>query len=194
MRRTAIIAVLLLAGAMTAGAQKNAVSTDAALWAYMLTPNLEYQRAVGRHWTVDAGARINAWSWNTRCVYEQRRTSEVKARQQTYWAGMRWWPWNACSGWWAGLKAQYSEYDNGGVGFVPWIPDNESGNAVGAGIWGGYAYQLSQHWNLDLGIGLWGGWKRYTTYECPWCGLTTGSGEKAFVLPNDAMISVQYVF
>ena len=58
---------------------------------------------------------------------------------------------------------------------------------------GGYSVMLSSLWNLDLGLGAWGGWKKYTRYACPLCGLTLESGEKLFWLP-DARIAIQLIF
>lgn len=194
MKRTAILIAALLGWVIPVSAQKVSVSTNTVDWGYFLTPNAEMQYAVGQHWSLDAGARFNAWSWRTAGTFDQRQQGEMKARQQTYYAGGRWWPWNVYSGWWAGAKLQYSEYDNGGIGFLPWIPDNEAGNAFGMGLWGGYSHQLSPHWDLDMGLGVWGGWKKYTTYECPWCGRRKESGEKVFFLPSDAMISLMYIF
>ena len=52
---------------------------------------------------------------------------------------------------------------------------------------------LSEWWNLDLGFGVWGGWKRYTRYACPVCGVVTGSGDAAFFIP-DARIAIQLIF
>ena len=53
---------------------------------------------------------------------------------------------------------------------------------------------LTPHLNLDFGLGLWGGYDRFVTYACPVCGLTEQKGERVFVLPNDLMLSLVYVF
>ena len=42
----------------------------------------------------------------------------------TFAAGARWWPWYVFSGWWVGLKGQYSDYVKTGV----WRPALEEGN------------------------------------------------------------------
>ena len=52
---------------------------------------------------------------------------------------------------------------------------------------------LNEMWNLDLGMGFWGGYKKYTRYACPLCGVTVDQGEKAFILP-DARIAIQLIF
>ena len=57
-----------------------------------------------------------------------------------------------------------------------------------------YAWFGGPYLNIEFGIGLWGGYGRYVYYSCPSCGLTTEKGEGAFLLPNDVMISLSYVF
>lgn len=193
MKRTIIAVAALLAG-VTASAQKASLSTNTVDWLYFITPNAELQYALGQHWSMVAEARVNAWSWRTGGGFEKRQQDEMKARQQTYSAGIRWWGWNVWSGWWAGARGQWSEYDYGGTGFLPWIPENEAGSAWGLGVDAGYAWQLSPRWDLDLSLGIWSGYRRYTTYACPYCGTVTGEGGKAFLLPNEARISLLYVF
>ena len=53
---------------------------------------------------------------------------------------------------------------------------------------------LAPHLNLEFGIGLWTGADVYKVYSCPLCGLTTDSGIKSFVLPDDIMLALVYVF
>ena len=94
------------------------------------------------------------------------------------------------SGWWLGAKLQYQEYNRGGIR----APRTEEGDRYGAGISGGFSYLLHPHLNLDVGIGLWGGYDRYVTYSCPVCGFTADGGERSFILPNDFLVSLTYVF
>ena len=59
---------------------------------------------------------------------------------------------------------------------------------------GGYSKMLGKHLNLDMGIGFWTGYSRYVTYACPSCGRITDNGNKLFVLPNDLMVALSYIF
>ena len=113
----------------------------------------------------------------------------MQMRHNSYWSGVRFWPWHVYSGWWAGADLRYSVYNGGGL----LQQESEEGDAYGMGLYAGYAIMLSRLWNLDLGLGLWGGWKQYTRYACPQCGVTTETGAKAFWLP-DARIAIQYIF
>ena len=196
MKRISLIlsaAVLLLAH-QEAFAQKVAVGTNIVEWAHLLTPNASVQYATGQHFSLEAAARYNCWSWRTGGTLSERRQNEIKARQQAYSLGVRWWPWNVYSGWWAAARLQYQEYDYGGLSFMKWLPNNEAGDAFGAVLLGGYALQLHKHWDLEFGLGIWGGRKTFTKYCCPYCGLIVDKGSKWFFQPDQAMISVVYIF
>lgn len=179
---------------ITANAQTVALGTNAADWACLLTPNVGLQYAIAQHWSLEVTAGINAWSWNTSGVREDRMYRERKMRRQYYTLGARWWPWNVYSGWWLAGKLQFQEYDYSSMKILPWLNENESGSAWGAGLAAGYSLQLHRHWNMDFGLGFWGGYKMYTAYSCPWCGRTVDKGAKAFIMPDQAIISVMYIF
>ena len=53
---------------------------------------------------------------------------------------------------------------------------------------------LGRHFNLDFGLGLWTGYTTYVTYACPTCGRIIGSDQRLFILPNDLMIALSYIF
>ena len=40
----------------------------------------------------------------------------------------------------------------------------------------------------------WGGQKAYTTFACPKCGKIEDSGRKWFVMPNDLIVSLVFIF
>ena len=172
--------------ALPAGAfaQRFSVGTNAVDWMTLGTINAEASVAVAQHFSLHVGAEINPWTFR---AGEQDR--QFQLRQNSYWGGMRWWPWHVYSGWWAGGDLRYSVYNLGGV----IRRETEEGDAFGTGLYGGYSIMLSEWWNLDLGFGVWGGWKRYTRYACPLCGVVTDSGEKVFFIP-DARIAIQLIF
>ena len=53
---------------------------------------------------------------------------------------------------------------------------------------------ISTHFNMEFGLGLWAGMDIFRTYSCPECGMTVDSGRRAFLLPDDLMVSLVYVF
>ena len=87
-------------------------------------------------------------------------------------------------------KAQYQEYNRGGLTEA----ETSEGDRIGGSLGGGYTYMLSPSLNLEIGAGVWAGYERYTTYACPECGRVVGQGERNFVLPNDFLLGLVYVF
>lgn len=183
MKKVLLLAVMLLASSTAIG-QRLTLGTDAALWLNFGTMNIEASAAISRGISLHVGAALNPWTYNAGDSEEQ-----LQMRQNTYWTQVRWWPWHIYSGWWTGADAGYSVYNGGGI----LSRETEEGEAVGMGLWGGYAVMLTDRWNLDLGIGVRGGWKWYTTYTCPLCGVKVSEGEKGFFVP-DARIAFQLIF
>lgn len=189
-----LLTAILLCSGFKSGAQVVSVGTNVLEWADFLTPNASVQYATGQHWSLEAAARYNCWSWRTAGTFEERQVNEKKARQQAYSLGVRWWPWNVYSGWWVAAHVQYQEYDYGGLASFKWLPNNEAGDAFGAALLAGYDLQIHKHWNLEFGLGFWGGYKFYSAYALPWNGRLLDKGSKFFFQPDQAMVSVIYVF
>ena len=208
MRRSIAILLLgipLLLLSMTAGAQQFSVSTNLAGWADFGTANLEAGTAVARHISLHAGFRYNPWTFRPTtseaidalvsrpvpaAIDEFERQDQLQNRKRAFNAGIRWWPWHIYSGWWLGARGQWMEYNRGGI----FSRSTEEGEAVGAGLSAGYTRMLHRNWNIEFGLGVWGGTTRYTTYACPSCGTVTDGGKKAFILPDDLMVSLIYIF
>ena len=182
MKRLVLLATLLTVCAVCS-AQRFSVSTNAVDYANFGTLNVEGDMAVARRWTVLAGAKYNPFLFRS-------GSEPLSARQRVVATGVRFWPWHVFSGWWFGGKVQYQEYNRGGIRSAV----TDEGDRYGAGLSAGFSYMLHPHLNLTLGAGLWAGFDRYRTYSCPVCGLTEGEGEKTFILPNDLMLSLSYVF
>lgn len=179
---TVLLAILFC---RTAVAQTLSVSTDLLGYARLGTMNLDASYAISRRWSLVAGVRYNPFTFHKGDPQRQ-----FQSRQQSYSVGMRLWPWHTWSGWWFAGKLRYQEYNRGGI-----ISDKtEEGDRFGAGVYAGYTHMLSPHFNLEFGAGLWTGVSAYRQYSCPVCGLTMSSGNKFFLLPDDVMISIAYVF
>ncbi len=176
-------AVLLSAPA--ALCQRVALSTNAVGYADYATLNMEASVSVARQWTLTAGVKYNPFMFS---AGEDRH--DVSNRQRLFAAGARFWPWHVYSGWWFAGKLQYQEYNVGGITSL----QTQEGDRYGLGATVGYTYMLGEHFNLELGIGGWAGADIFTRYECPVCGLTIGSGRKAFILPNDIILALSFVF
>lgn len=179
-----LLAVGLAAGACWgAGAQELSLSTNLADYAAGGTLNIGAAYGVSRHWTVNAHARYNPFSYG-------EGSGEALLRQRTIAAGARWWPWHMYSGWWMGAGVQWQEFAEGGLKG----PETSEGDRFGGSLSGGYSTMLGPHFNLDFGFGLWGGYSLYTTYTCQTCGRRLDSGGRAFILPNELILGISYIF
>ena len=179
----------------TISAQEFTLSTNLLDWANLGTANLQAGVSLSRHLSLHAGARYNNWNFGS-----AEKGNPFQNRARTASLGLRWWPWNVSSSWWFGAKAQVEEYNRGGL-FRKM--KTEEGLAVGLGMGAGYSWLISDHWNLDLGLGFWTGRARYTLYRCPRCGRILSSEDgrlirdrwKWFLLPsNDVQVSLTYIF
>lgn len=182
MKRT-LISVLLALMPLCLQSQNLSVSTNLADYAMLGTVNAGASVSVARHWTVDASVKYNPFKYGS--------GNEVKQyRQRLVSAGARWWPWYVYSGWWISGKAQYQEFTKGG--FVS--EETSEGDRYGGNITAGYSYMVGKHLNMEFGLGMWGGYEKYTTYACPHCGAIVDEGEKYFILPSDIIVSLSYIF
>ena len=164
-----------------ARAQKFSVATNLVDYANLGTLNVDVSYALSRNWSVTAGAKYNPFSYHA---------GELLNKQRTFSLGARWWPWHIYSGFWLSSKAQYMEFRRGGFE----SRQTQEGDAYGLGIGGGYSYMLGKHINVEAGLGFWGGYRTYSVYDCPRCGTTREQGGRAFIMPNDIILSVAYVF
>ena len=190
-----ILLALCLFLTTTISAQEFTLSTNLLDWANLGTANLQAGVSLSRHLSLHAGARYNNWNFGS---VEKGNPFQNRARSASL--GLRWWPWNVSSSWWFGAKAQVEEYNRGGL-FRKM--KTEEGLAVGLGVGAGYSWLISDHWNLDLGLGFWTGRARYPLYRCPRCGRILSSEDgrlirdrwKWFLLPsNDVQVSLTYIF
>lgn len=181
MKHIGVLVFSLLA--FTAHGQKYSVSTNMAGYLNFGTMNVEVSYAPHRHWSLTAGARYNPFTFHG-------NGRQMQNRQQSYSLGTRYWPWHIYSGWWIAAKLQYQEYSMGGIV----SSETEEGDRWGAGLSAGYTYMVHPRINLDFGLGFWSGVKEYARYSCPACGLTLDRGIKGFILPDNVIIGISYVF
>lgn len=194
MRKLVILISSFLLFAAAASAQTWAVAVNAADAIDLGTIGIEGSAAVGQHWSIHAGAKVNPWTFNKHNtwngLFSEPDPDQKQDRKQVYSIGARWWPWNVYSGWWVGAKAQYQEYNRGGI----LTKTAEEGDAFGAALAGGYSLMLKEHWNLDFGLGVLGGWTKYRKFAYPENGKITEEGHKWFFLPNEVILSLVYIF
>ncbi len=185
-----LLSILVLSLTMTISmcqAQRITISTNLCDYLNLATLNLDAGIALNRHWSLNLGAKYNPFSFSKS---SDGSIGQYQCRQQSYAIATRFWLWHVWSGWWCSGKLRYQEYNIGGFR----SPQTEEGDRLGIGLSAGYAIMLSSRFNLDLGLGFWSGWGKYTQYSCPRCGLTIKNGSRIFILPDDILISLVYVF
>ncbi len=169
--------------ACTVYGQKFSLSTNMASYINFATLNIEGSYAPHRHWSLTCNVKYNPFTFKF-------GDSIMQNRQQSYSLGARYWFWHIYSGWWVSGKLQYQEYNVGGV----LSKKAEEGDKFGAGFTGGYTYMINSKLNLEFGLGFWSGVKKYVVYDCTKCGIPLDSGTKGFILPNELLIGIAYVF
>ena len=183
-----IAVVLLICAPRIAEAQTTwAVSTNALSWVNLGTINAEGAVSVHDHITVNAGFVANPWKMTTPTHVD------LQNRQYGLHVGAKYWPWHTFSEWWVGAKIQYKHFRQ--VGLLS--PNLMIGDAIGAGISGGYSVMISNHFNLDFGLGLWGGrLVKYRKYKEQYEDNTRISeqGGRNFLYLDNVMVSLVYVF
>lgn len=184
--KTIIILISALLFSSESRAQDLSLSTNILGYVNLGTMNMEASWGFSRHWSANVGLRYNPFTFPGREGVADR----MQARQRTVAVGGRFWPWHIHSGWWLAGKAQYQEYNIGGLTEA----ETSEGDRIGGGLTGGYTYMLTPRFNLEVGAGVWAGYETYTTYACPECGRVTDRGDRPFVLPNEILLGLVYVF
>ena len=180
-----LAAALMLGASRTADAQQVSLSTNLFTWANLGTANLEASVSVSKHFTVFAGAKYNPWDLRTKSQIP------LLNQQITGYAGAKYWPWHVYSGWWIGAKAQFQDFDYAGL-----LTENlVTGQALGMGLSAGYTFMISPHFNIDLGLGGWGGRVlNYTGYKDIGGIEVDTQGSRNFVFLDNVIVSVAYIF
>ncbi len=185
--RYIVVAVVLLCIPGVAQAQKWAVSTNVLQWASLGTINAECSYSLNQHITFNAGGVANPW--------DAVSPTDVKLQNKQYggYLGAKYWPWHVYSEWWIGAKVQYKNFEQVGILTSKLV----RGEALGAGISGGYSFMLGNHFNLDLGAGVWGGsFINYQKYK----GTTRveyelmNEAKKGFFFIDNLILSIIYIF
>jgi len=180
-----VISFISITASQTVDAQQNSISTNILGYVDFFTLNMEVSKSVSQHVSLEAGVKYNPFTFTMSDEYNSMRDKQLSTA-----IGFRYWPWHVYSGWWVAPKAKWQMFNTGGIV----SSKTREGNRLGGGITAGYTYMLNPRFNLELGVGGWMGKEWYTVYDCPECGEILDKGEKFFILPNDIIIGVSYIF
>ena len=102
MKKLTITLFFFIVSAVAAMAQNWAVAVNTADMLDLGTISLEGSVAVSQHWSINAGAKVNPWTFNRHNTWDglfsEPDPDQKQSRKQTYAIGARWWPWNVYSG------------------------------------------------------------------------------------------------
>lgn len=174
-------------------AQKVAVKTNL-LSDALANPNAALEFKVAPRWTVDLSGEFNAWKFG-----DNKRWKHWVAQPE-----VRYWFCDPFSGHFVGAHLLGGQYNIGGID----VPVNLLGTDFrklkdtryqgwfgGFGIAYGYAWALSQHWNLEAEIGLGWTYTRYDRFRCAGCGKKIETNRPHnYVGPTKLAINLVYVF
>ena len=67
------------------------------------------------------------------------------------------------------------------------------GNTYGAGLSYGYQWILTPRWSIEGSIGVGYKYNTFDYYQCRTCGRKVGDGQKGYLAPTEAAISIIYI-
>lgn len=183
-----ILVVLFLAATLPSRSQSRwAVSTNGVDWLQLATINAELSYNFATHWTVHVQGKYNPWTWKSSAPNEEH----VQYRQAGVGVGLRYWFWQAYSGFFISPQVDWKAYNRGGL-----FNDETTyeGNLYYFTPSGGYSLMLNSRFNLDFGLGLGIGVNDYTKYACPKCGRVLDKGKKLYIEPNNVLVQLTMLF
>lgn len=160
------------------------------LWDGIAAPNLGFDFALGRHFSLGVNAGIKpwprwtAWDWDTQ--------NPTKWRHFLVAPELRWWPGRVYDGWFIGADLLYAHYNLASLrlpfGLYPALRDSRlQGDAFAAGLFAGHSWWLGEHWRIELAAGVAAGYRDADRYECAHCGAQVGREQGPLIIPQFAL-------
>ncbi|MBR0037704.1 MAG: DUF3575 domain-containing protein [Bacteroidales bacterium] len=146
-----------------------------------LTPNLGIELKLDSVWSVGTNAGFNAWDINKSKNKKWRHVMVspfVRHYNEQMFRGPFW-----------SLHTLYSHYNVGGVkfplGIYPKVRNHRlQGDLLALGGSYGYNWQLTDHWHIEVELGMALGYTWYKEYDCPHCGKYYGEKHRLLPLPK----------
>ena len=178
MKRLFLLVAFALAfsGAVKVNGQNMHVASNLLDYLNLGTINGEFGLSPAPKWTFYIRGRYNPFTYK----FDRQVQNRVAGGS----VGTKYWFWYFDTGWFLDANISYSRYNTGG------IKDSYAyeGDAVGTGLGVGYSFMLSSKWNLNLELGVQGGYTSYTRYACPRCGKVMGNFKGGYLVPANIMV------
>lgn len=186
-RNIYIVSLIMLLCTAGLAAQEVAVKTNLPAGA-LASPNLGVEVKLSRRFSVEADFHYNPFP-----AGKDRRWKHWMLRPE-----LRYWTCQPFGGHFLGLHLMYGVYNVGNVrlpfGMLKKIRSSRyEGEFMGAGLSYGYHFILSPRWSIETTIGAGFMHNRHERFRCFHCGEKTGSGNRNFITPTKAAVSLVYV-
>ncbi len=158
------------------------VKTNALYW-LTTTPNMGLEVALGKKITLDLSGTYNPWSFG-----DNKKIKHWLVQPEfRYWGGERF------NGHFFGVHGLYGKFNAGGIKMLGLDKYRYEGSFHGGGISYGYQWILGKRLNLEATIGI--GYARfeYDKHEYQTGGKFIKKGEKDYIGPTKAGISLVYI-
>ncbi len=153
------------------------------LYDAILTPNLELEFRLAKHWSMEVGAAFNP--------FPLKDETFPKWRHVSAWVAPRYWFCNVYNRGFVSANVAYAHYNVAGNAWpVSWmykqVKENRyQGDAIMFGVSGGWHFAISPHFSIELEAGVDAGHTWFDRLECEHCGKALSERNKAwFALPK----------
>ena len=187
----ALYVIFLATSVSPVNAQQVALKTNL-LYDATTTPNIGMEIGIDKKHTIQAFYGLNPWKFGH--GEDQKFVKHWVVNPE-----FRYWFCHRFNGSFVGIHAFGGQYN--AYGIKPpfgWWDELEhyrhEGWFVGGGIAYGYQWVLSRHWNFEASIGVGAAYITYDSFNCGICGAKIGDGDKIYVGPTKAALSILYMF
>ena len=188
------IALLLVVLSFTMKAQNNTAVKTNILYDATATINAGVERTISDHSSIDLSGNLNIFTFQ----------DNMKWKHWLVQPEYRYWFCNTLMGSFLGAHLLGGQYNIGGID-LPFtflgtdyskLKDSRyEGWMAGAGVAYGYAWPLSEHWNLEAEIGFGYVYTRYNSFQCESCGEKLEENQDHhYVGPTKAALNLIYIF
>ena len=191
-----MLLAIMLSTVLAGNAQKLAVKNNL-LYDLTQTPNIGFELAVSKKWTVGLNFGYNPW-WHHAdggTTFPFGKGIARAADDRTQWRHLliapeaRYWFCSTFAGHFMGFNAFYTHFNQGNVkypfGLYPSLKDSRrQGNGVAIGAFYGYSWILSPHWSIEAEAGIDVGYAWFKEYNCTHCGAFLRKDNKPFLAPK----------
>ena len=156
------------------------------LYGAALTPNLGFDYALSRHWSLGANVGFNPFEFDTKKNKKWKHL--LIAPELRYWNDS---VFKAKSSYW-GVNAIYSHYNVGNVEFPFGMYKDArdyrmQGDLAAIGLFYGYTWRMGRLFRMEAEIGVGAGYSWSKKYDCGDCGEYLGRSNKPFLVPKLAL-------